>query len=212
MKINNCEQRSEQWYKDRAGSIGGTRFGQVISDRENRLEYELLAEQLDGYVEPDDYVSDDMLFGTEQEPIARQEYSEQSGILFEQVGMILSDQSEIHHASPDGINIELGIVLEIKSTQNSSIHIQRFFKGPESNHIPQIINYFAVSDEVKEVHWVSFCPSRPERPLVKWIFTRESLVKSGKKMVPISQVVFEGRAEIARIEAQLIEMKNKFIF
>lgn len=202
MKINNCQQRSEEWYQLRAGSIGGTRFGQVISGRKNRLVYDLLEEMLNGYAEMDDFTSDDMQYGIDNEPIARRLYSEQSGIEFQEVGMILSDYSAIHHASPDGINLERGIVLEIKCTQSGSIHIQRFFEGPESTHAGQNTNYFAVSDEIKEVHWVSFCPNRPERPLVVHILKREQFLND----------VFSGRQKVQQIEKQLNELKNKFIF
>jgi predicted phage-related endonuclease len=211
MKISYCEQLSMEWFKLCAGSIGGTRFGAVISGKKNRLIYELLDEQLNGYVEPDEYVSDDMLFGTEQEPIARQLYSEQSGIDFKQVGMILSEQSAIHHASPDGLSDD-GIVLEIKCTQNGYIHLQRFFEGVESGHMAQLQNYFAVSDEVKEVHWISWCPSRTERPLISFVFTRDSLIKDGKTMCTIQDQVIEGRKQIALIEAQLKDMRNQFEF
>lgn len=211
MKIEHCEQLSKEWFDLCCGSIGGTRFGQVISDRDNRLVYDLVKEQLDGFVEPDDFVSDDMLFGTENEPIARQLYSDFTGIQFDQVGMIRSVQSAIHHASPDGLSAE-GSVLEIKCTQNGAIHIQRFMNGPESSHMGQIVNYFAVSDEVKEVHWISYCPSRPERPIVAFIYRRESEVKSGRKMTTIGELAMEGRNRIAEIEIEVDAMKTKFLF
>lgn len=212
MKINNCEQRSEEWFRLRAGSIGGTGFGQVISDRKNRLVYDLLDEQLNGMARMDDFISDDMQFGIDNEPIARQLYSEESGIEFTEIGLILSDHSGIHHASPDGINLERGIVLEIKCTQTGAVHLQRYFEGVESSYMPQIINYFAVSDEVKEVHWVSYCPNRPERPIVKHIFTRGSMVKHGKTMQTIAFVVADARQEIKVIESKLTELRNQFIF
>ncbi len=202
MNINYCEQRSEEWCRLRAGSIGGLRFGQVLSGRKNRLVYDLLNESLNGYAELDDYINDEMQYGLEQEPIACDAYSLQSGIPLEKVGMILSDHSRIHHASPDRINIDLGIVVECKSTQNGSIHLQRFFEGVESEHKPQIQNYFAVSDDVKEVHFISWCPNRPERPLIVKIFRREEFLNE----------IFAGREKIQQIEKQLIEIKNQFIF
>jgi hypothetical protein len=211
MKISYCEQLSKEWFDLCVGSIGGTRFGQVISDRENRLVYDLLDEVLNGYVEPDDYVSDDMLFGTENEPIARQLYSEQTGIVFHEVGMIHSDRSAIHHASPDGLSDD-GQVLEIKCTQTGAIHIQRFDRGPESSYLPQVINYFAVSDEVQRVHWVSYCSDRPERPIVAYIFTRETEVKVGRKMITIAEAVEIGRAAIDEIEIEMNATKIKFLF
>jgi hypothetical protein len=64
------------------------------------------------------------------------------------------------------------IVIEVKCTMNGAIHMQRHVEGPESSYMPQIKNYFAVSDDVKEVHWVSYCPDRPERELVVKVFHR----------------------------------------
>lgn len=201
MKILKCEQRSQEWYQARKGKIGGTRLGQVISNRKNKLIYELINEQLSDHVFPDDYISDDMQFGIDNEEIARDLYSELSGISFEQIGMILSDYSGIHMASPDGINMNCGIVLEIKCTINGHIHIQRFFEGVESTHLPQIINYFAVSDEINEVHWVSYCPERTERPLIAFVYERSQF----------SEQIQNARALISEMENNVKSMIGKFI-
>ena len=201
MKVIYCEQRSQEWYELRAGSIGGNRLGAVISGRKNRLAYDLLNEQLNGIAQMDDYINDDMMFGIENEPIARDLYSKQSGIEFTECGLIKSETSAIHHASPDGINLERGIVLEIKCTTNGAIHLQRFFEGVEAAHLPQIINYFAVSDEIKEVHWVSYCPERVERDLIVFIYNRETYTDS----------IRIAREKIKEIELALIAMKSKFL-
>lgn len=212
MNILTAPQKSTEWWAFKVGKISGTRFGQATSSRDNRLLYDLLNEKLNGYIVQDEYESDEMRFGTENEPVARQLYSEQSGFEFEEVGAIISDFSDIHMASPDGLNSKLGIVLEIKCTMNGAIHIQRFVNGPESSYMPQIINYFAVSDEVKEVHWVSYCPYRAERQLVIVVFTRDSLVKDGKKQVTIGQLAEEGREAVSEAAKQLIELEQAFIF
>lgn len=202
MRISYVKQRSQEWHELRVGSIGGTGYGQVISGRKNRLIHTLLNEQLNGYAEPNDFVSDDMQFGIDNEEAARKLYSEKSGIEFKEVGLIHSDYSKIHHASPDGLNEEMGIALEVKCTPDGSIHIERFFDGPESKYLPQIENYFAVSDDVKEVHWVSYCPFRQERPLVIHIFKRENFVDA----------IAKGRSLIAKIENKLKENKELFTF
>lgn len=202
MKILTMPQRSEEWFQYKVGKIGGTRFGQATSSRKNRLKYDLLNEQFNGYIEQSEYESEEMQFGVEMEPEARQKYIEQSGIEFIEVGAIESDFSPIHMASPDGVNVELGIVLEIKCTQNGAIHIQRYFEGPESSYMPQIINYFAVSDDVKEVHWVSYCPYREEKQLVKHVFTRADVDIEVKK----------GRYAIKQLESELNKLEQSFIF
>lgn len=200
MRINNCQQRSQEWYNERKGKISGTRFSQVISGKKNRLIYELLNEDLNECLFPDDFINDEMQFGIDNEPIARAKYNELMGFNFKEIGLIYSDFSSIHCASPDGKYDNK--ILEIKCTENGSIHLQRFFEGVESNYKPQIINYFAVSDDVEEVHWISYCPYRIERPLISIIFKRSDFEKE----------IIIGRAKIKEIESQLIDLKNRFIF
>lgn len=195
------QQRSPEWYDARKGKIGGTRFGQVISGKKNRLIYELLDEDMSEFLFPDDFVSDEMQFGIDNEPIARDMYIRQTGINFREVGLIQSDFSSIHIASPDGLSDDNTKVLEIKCTMDGSIHLQRFFEGVENSYMPQIKNYFAVSDEVKEVHWVSYCPDRPERPIIVYIFTREHFSDIEK-----------GRDIISQIEAKLSLLKQEWTF
>ena len=212
MKINNCEQRSPEWFSLKAGMVGGTRFGQAISDRENQLIYELINERLDGMSEMSDYTDEDIEFGIENEPIARKLYIEKSGINFNEVGLIYSDFCGIHLQSPDGLSDDQTQILEIKSTRHGTKQIKRFFKGVESDKIGQIISYFAISDQIKAVHHVSFCPFRPERMLVSYIFTIDSIVKVGKVEKPISYFVDLGRKKLLEIEQELPELTNQFIF
>lgn len=212
MKLSNVTQRSPEWYALKKGKIGGTRFGQLISNRENRLEYELIDEALSDFLFPDDYISDEMQFGIDNEPIARELYSKQTGIDFQEYGAILSDYSDIHMASPDGMNN--GEVLEIKCTENGAIHIQRFFNGPEKSMIPQIINYFAVSDEVKRVHWISYCPNRTERTIVRFLFDRSSVIGEDRKGNPVTihDEALRGRELIKNMEVQIILRLDTFRF
>jgi len=202
MKIATMAQRSPEWFELKRGKIGGTNFGQVISGKKNMLIYDLLNERLSSWIDhTDDYVSDDMQFGIDNEPVARELYIKQSGIQFDEVGCILSDFSGIHLASPDGLNQERGIVLEIKCSRNGAKHLKRHFEGVDSEHLPQIKNYFAVSDEVKEVHFVSYCPDRFERPIIVYIFTPDMFADIDK-----------ARAEIKNIEAKLNVMEQAFRF
>lgn len=202
MEINNCEQKSPEWWTIKVGKISGTRFGQAISTRANRLPYELVNEMLDGIIIDDEYINDAMQFGIDQEPIARELYSKASGIPFREIGIMYSDHSPIHIASPDGINPDNDIVLEIKCTQDGAIHLQRYFDGPESAYMSQIINYFAISDQIREVHWVSYCPNRPEKPMVVKIFYPSDF--------PVE--IQKGRKAIQALEPTLKSMVDKFSF
>ena len=202
MKIETFNQGSPEWFDARKGSIGGTRFSNVISTKKNRLLYDLLDERFAEFLFPDDFISDEMQFGIDNEPIARQLYSDQSGIKFKEVGLIRSDFSAIHHASPDGLSFDNSIAIEIKCTQNRAIHMQRFFEGVESTHMAQIKNYFAVSDEIMFVHWVSYCPFATERPLIVVEYCREEFAIEIPKW----------RFKIQTIEATLNEFAEKWRF
>ena len=202
MKIDYCDQLSPEWFALKKGKIGGTRFGQVISGKKNRLIYDLLNERLSEFLFPDDYISEDMQFGIDNEADALKCYTHQTGIKVISVGALISDHSNIHIASPDGVSENFKIVQEVKSTQDGGIHIQRFFEGPETSYLPQIKNYFAVDDHVEEVHWISYCPSRPERPLVIKYFTRSQFKDD----------IDKGRSLIHHIESELAILENAFIF
>jgi len=214
MKILSIPQRSDEWWQYKCGKISGTRYGKVVSTRDNKLKYELLDERDKGYIERDDYENEDMQFGNDQEPIARAEIIRTTGVTFDNGGIIVSDFfPEIHMHSSDGI-FE-GIVLEIKSTSDGAIHRRRFFEGPESNYMPQIINPFVCSDDVKEVWWYSWNPFVQIRTLIKHIFTRETILSEATKTKPaitIQDAVIEGRKQIGLLQAELKDMEDRFLF
>jgi hypothetical protein len=211
MNYQKIEQLSPEWWALKVGKISGTRFGQLISTRENSLIDECLNELLDGYIEPDDYENEDLLFGRENEKAAIDLYEQISGITFaERGGVIISDYSSLSIASPDAVNLDLGIVCEAKCTMHGKTQIKRFRKGIESDKLPQIINYFAQSDDVKQVHWISYCPFRTERPLVSYIFTPDTIVDE-KKKTTIAELVVSGRTKLVEFEQELEKLKNEFI-
>lgn len=213
MNYQRIEQKSPEWWKLKVGKVSGTRFGQLISNRENSLVEEIVNELLDGCCDQDDYESEEMTFGNENEPIAIDLYSQMIGVEFERGGVILSDFSDYHMASPDAINLEKGIVVEVKSTMNGKTQIKRFFNGIDSQYKPQAINYFACSDDVKEVHWISYCPFRQERPIIAIVLTRDSIIypeKYPKKSKSIRLVVEEGRTKLKALEQDIISAKKAF--
>lgn len=230
MNYQLIEQLSPAWWDLKCGKISGTRYGQVISGRKNNLIFDLIDENLKGYIEQDDFTTEDMTFGRENESVALDLYEEKSGIKFQRGGVIMSDFSHIHMASPDGVNLELGIIAEVKCTQHGAKQIKRFFEGPEPEYPAQIKNYFAVSNDVKEVHWISYCPYRHERPLVVHIYKRDDIsgyekietettdekgkVKKTKTEVPytIHDEAVEGRKLIEQVNAEVIRMTNEFTF
>lgn len=202
MKIFDHPQLSEEWWQLKVGKISGTRFGQVISNRKNKLVYELMDEILSNACDLDDFVSDDMQYGIDNEPVALDLYSKQTGIKVKKIGAILSVTDSIHMASPDGLSDCNTIAQEVKCTQNGSTHIQRMFEGVDTTYLPQCINYFAVSDEIKEVHFISYCGYRPERPL--------HIIKLQRSM--FEKEIKKGREQIKAIQQELSEKLDEYRF
>ena len=187
MNLFKPAQLSPEWWDLKVGKISGTRFGQVLSKRKNRLVYELMNELLTGNCDMSIFVDDNMQYGIDNEPIALDLYSEQSEIKVSKAGAILSDFNGMHMASPDGISESLGIVQEVKCTQDGGIHLERYFEGIDSKYLPQCINYFAVSEEVKEVHFISYCGYRKEKPMFWKVLKREHYLKEielGLSLIP----------------------------
>lgn len=211
---NNVIQLSPEWWQLKVGKISGTRFGQLISTRDNSLLFEVANEKLNGFVSHDDFVSEDMAFGTENEPVAIDKYEDISGIIFQRGGVLISEFNKLHIASPDGINTDLGIIVEIKCTMNGAKQLARFKNGIESDKWGQIVSYFAVSDDVKAVHFISYCPYRPEKEIVSIIVTRETVVKEKTSRTPettVGDLVKLGRENLTIFEKELNDLISEFI-
>ena len=92
MKHLKIEQKSPEWWAYKVGRVSGTRTGQLISTRENSLIDDMMDEMLDGFVKPNDFQTDEMLFGIENEEKALDLYSKISGIDFKKDVMPLLNE------------------------------------------------------------------------------------------------------------------------
>lgn len=215
MKVNNCEQTSPEWWDLKVGKISGTRFGQVISNRKNKLVYELMNEKLDGFIQVDEFVNEEMQYGIDNEDVALKLYSEQEGIEVKKCGAILSDYFAGHMSSPDGYNDDDPkhvIVQEVKCTMNGTKHLERIYEGIDSNYLAQCINYFACSNDVQEVHFISYCGYREERPIHVIKLTRDTLVPFNRKMVKVQAVVDHGLEKMESIINEVEKKLNQYNF
>lgn len=216
MNYLKIEQNSPEWWAYKVGKVSGTKFGKLISGRENMLVDELAAEILEGAIYPDDYISDDMQFGIDNEPVAIDLYEAKTGIKFERGGVIQNYSIKMHMSSPDAVNIERGIVVEVKCTRNGYVHLNRFRKGVDAKYLGQCINYFAVDPNIKEVHFVSYCPFRHERELVVVILTRDTIIeskttiKNGTGNTTINDKVNLGLELLPQLEKEVAELVNDF--
>ena len=213
------QQLSPEWWALKVAKVSGTRWGQLTSSRDNMLIEELADEAMNGFIQRDDFVSDDMQFGIDNESIAIDKYEQMTGMKFQRGGVIISDaHPDIHIASPDGYNDDNPahkIVLEVKCTAHGKTHLKRFRHGIDSKYMGQVENYFAVDPAVQEVRWISYCPFRPERAIVEVIVTRETIaeykeLKTKTVIKTIQDNVNEGLKKIEALDEQVQELINNF--
>lgn len=127
-----------------------------------RYEYkiELVTERLTGVPVPA-FVSKEMQWGTDNEPIARTEYEMHIGALTDQVGFVQHPTMDFFGASPDSLVAKVGGV-EIKCP-NTTTHIKWMQAGivPEE-HQEQMLSNLACNPEREWWDFMSFDPRLPE--------------------------------------------------
>lgn len=119
------EQRSEEWFRARAGKVTASRVADVIAktksgystSRDNYMA-ELICQRLTGNL-GDSYQNAAMVWGTNTEPLARAAYVSAKGVSVEEVGFVPHTTIDDSGASPDGLIGEEGL-LEIKCPLTSN--------------------------------------------------------------------------------------------
>lgn len=131
------EQGTESWLEVRRGMVTASVVGQLLTatgrpasnDTSRRLTLSLVAERITGYIEPV-WVSDDMLRGQLDEPLAREMYAEHcaDGEPVAETGfMVRDDLGWSLGFSPDGLVGEFGLI-EVKSRRQKK-HVQTVLSG-----------------------------------------------------------------------------------
>lgn len=138
------EQGTPEWLMARCGKITASRIADVISvlksgapgaDRE-KYKWQLVSERLTGDFTKT-YTNDAMLWGIENEPIARDFYSQYFDRDVIQVGFIQHPRLDFAGCSPDGLVEEVGL-LEIKCMTTVN-HLQAIHNNePPKQYLPQV--------------------------------------------------------------------------
>lgn len=163
--ISTHPQGSQEWMNDRCGKATGSRANDILAkiktgEAAARRDYkvQLAVERLTGTPTENGFVSKDMQFGIEQEPMARMAYEADTGMIVEESGfMSLYDYAA--GCSVDGI-VSGGGILEIKCPK-SATHISYILANriPPA-YEPQLIHNLWVTGE-PFADFVSFDPRMP---------------------------------------------------
>ncbi len=114
------KQRSEAWYRARAGRITGSRFARAMaskhSDTYRDLVDELTQERRTGRALDGGYINAAMQWGMDHEDTARRWYSRNHGCQVDQIGFVVHPEYDFVGVSPDGLVAHDGLI-EIKCPQ-----------------------------------------------------------------------------------------------
>lgn len=173
------EQGSGEWLEARRGIVTASVVGQLITARtlklacnetSRSLALTLAAERITGRIEPV-FVSDDMMRGRLDEPIARELYASHHAPVTEVGFMVAEDGGISLGYSPDGLVGDDGLI-EIKS-RRPKIHLATILSGevPSAN-MAQIQAGLLVSGR-DWLDYISYCAGMPlfvkrVRPDSRW--------------------------------------------
>jgi hypothetical protein len=172
MKIHQCEQRSDDWYRLRMGIPTASQFHNIMTptgaptkgDRRDKYKFRLIAERLLRQSMDDRFENYWTRRGQALEEQARDAFVDQldgcTGI--ETVGFITTDDGKIG-ASPDGF-LQLkgkrsGEGLEIKCP-SPWVQVEYLLEGLENNYRPQVQGHMLVGG-FKTMHLWCFHPAMP---------------------------------------------------
>lgn len=170
VEYKDLEQGSPEWLAARLGMVTASVVGQLVTptlkvaanDTSRGLALLLIAERITGHSDPV-YVSDDMLRGQMDEPIARDWYSEHHAPVVE-TGFLVEDRWGFRLGySPDGLVGDDGLI-EVKS-RKPKIQLKTILSGePPAENMAQMQAGMLVSGR-SWCDYISWCGGMP--PFVK---------------------------------------------
>lgn len=182
--MQDIEQRSEQWFAARCGSLGASQIADAISKSKDgkafgstsaNLRAKLAVERLTG-IQEDSFKTAAIQHGIDSEEAARLAYEAHTGAFVTEVGLYKHPKIEGTHASPDGLVGDDGLI-EIKCP-NSATHIDtlKTEKVP-TKYLYQMQWQMRCTDR-QWCDYVSFDPRLPEnlRLFVKRIPRDDALI------------------------------------
>lgn len=200
------EQQTAEWLEIRKGRVTASRVADAVSflkkggESADRRKYrnELVTEILTGR-SAETYVSEAMMFGTEQEPFARAAYEMQCDAMVDKCGFAVHDEIERFGASPDGLIGDDGL-LEIKCPETST-HISYLLGGvvPE-DYKPQMFAEMACTGR----KWCDFVSFDSRMPKDLQLFVRR-FERDDEKIVEMEKLVKCFLAEVDEIIRSLLE-------
>lgn len=161
--VDNIIQGGAEWFAEKAGKPSASQFSQIATSTGKRstsfkpYAFKKAAELETGKIE-DTFKSPAMDRGAELEPRARDAYTFITGIEMDEVGVVYRDEKRLWLCSPDGLNLEKRIGLEIKCPL-AGTHKQYCHEGKiPTKYKAQVFGSLWICDEVDRWAFMSYHP------------------------------------------------------
>jgi putative phage-type endonuclease len=167
------EQRSEEWFAARCGSLGASQLNEALATTKNgwgasreNLKNRIIAERLTGKP-TESFQNAAMAWGVEQEDSARKAYESHTGTFVHEMGIALHPTLKHTHASPDGLVGDDGLI-EIKCP-NTTTHIETL----KSQKVPsKYMNQMLWQMRCVDRQWCDYVSFDPRLPVHLQLFIK----------------------------------------
>lgn len=208
MKVIECQQRSSAWLEARCGKVTASGVSDALSflksasrkgeETQARKNYraKLVAEILTARAQ-DNFQSDAMQWGIDNEDFARAAYEIATGVEVEQIGFVLHPQIDRAGASPDGL-ISTDGLLEIKCP-NTTTHLDYLLADvvPVA-YQPQMLWQMACTGR----EWCDFASYDPRLPEHLQLFVKR-MPRDAKRIAEMEAGVIQFLSEVDQVLASL---------
>lgn len=160
-EILDMEQGTGEWLNARLGVLTGSKAEKAVGtkDASDKLIAKLISEELAG-AEEEIFKSYAMEWGILNEPLAIEQYEIRSNQKCEQIGFIRSIEYPWLGISPDRL-VKVGRGwrgVEVKCPETATMVEYMMKGGIPKKYIPQIVHYFIVINDMKDLDFVVFDP------------------------------------------------------
>ena len=200
------EQRSDEWFGQRAGKFTGSTFNDLfaVSKKDGKplkayqdLIWRVATERFTG--EPTEGATGSALqWGTDVEPYAKEAYEFETGNLVIDVGFVTHEKYDFCGASPDGI-IRDDHGVEFKCPKSSSIHLSRFISQiVPDEYVAQVQGCMWVTGR-GSWDFVSYDPRMPESHRILIVPVK----RDPSFIVQLESAVLAAEEQVKRLVEQL---------
>jgi putative phage-type endonuclease len=163
-----AEQRSAEWFAERAGKLTASRFKDVVNltkagkPTAERTKYmrEQVFERLAGAAKHS-VSAQALTWGTDVEAYACEAFEVETGYVVEKTGFVTHPSYPFIGGSCDGL-ISTDGVIEIKCPHDEQVHIETWLSGISADHIPQVQGNMFVTGR-KFAYFISYDPRMSKR-------------------------------------------------